>query len=140
MTSSAIQFAQLLRRFAKLIEQRSLDEVEQVLLALEGSTSLPARPREASPQRRPKTANPSLGTDEIMRRLAEAPNREAGASLLRELNLSKRELLDVARHRSVHIMKDDSLRRIEEKLVEAFIGSKLNSLAIRGSSDEKLTE
>jgi hypothetical protein len=75
-----------------------------------------------------------------MRRLAEAPNREAGASLLRELSLSKRELLDLARHRSLHIMKDDSLRRIEEKLVEAVIGSKLNSLAIRGSSDEKLTE
>jgi hypothetical protein len=140
MTSQAIQFAHLLRRLAKLIEQRGFDEVEQVLLALEGSTSMPARSRETSPQRRPAGAKSSLGTDEIMRRLAEAPNREAGASLLRELSLSKRELLDLARHRSLHIMKDDSLRRIEEKLVEAVIGSKLNSLAIRGSSDEKLTE
>jgi hypothetical protein len=140
MTSQAIQFAHLLRRLAKLIEQRGFDEVEQVLLALEGSTSMPARSRETSTQRRPAGAKSSLGTDEIMRRLAEAPNREAGASLLRELSLSKRELLDLARHRSLHIMKDDSLRRIEEKLVEAVIGSKLNSLAIRGSSDEKLTE
>jgi hypothetical protein len=138
MTSQSLQFAQILRRLAKLIERMDLDEVQELLHTLEG-TNPSEKSREISLRRRATASKPQLhiGASEIMNRLQTAPDREAGALLLRELSLSKRDLLDLARNRSVHITKEDSLRRIEEKLVEAIIGSKLNSQAIRGKPDEK---
>jgi hypothetical protein len=137
MTPQSIQFAQILRQLAKLVERMSLDELQYLLKTLE-DTNPSAKLREALPQRRAKGSKSQLhmGTDEIMNRLQTAPDREAGSLLLRELSLSKRDLLDLARNRSVHITKEDSLRRIEEKLVEAIIGSKLNSQAIRGTPGE----
>jgi hypothetical protein len=137
MAAQSLQFAQILRRFAKLLERMELDEIERVLQALEAGAPF-EKSRDAQPSRGIRGQKPKLhlGKDEIMDRLQQAPDREAGASLLRELSLSKRDLLDLARNRSVHIMKEDSLRRIEEKLVEAIIGSKLNSQAIRGTPEE----
>jgi hypothetical protein len=138
MTSQSLQFAQILRRLAKLVERMDFDEMQQLLQTLEGTASS-EKSREASLQARQKVSGPQLHLekDEILNRLQTSPDREAGSQLLRELRLSKRDLLDLARDRSVHITKEDSLRRIEEKLVEAIIGSKLNSQAIRGTSDER---
>lgn len=131
MTSDSFQIAQILRRLAKIVEGMDPSEIQEFLHSLEVQNPS-AKSRDT--ERRPKSGKSQLhvGTNEILSRLQTAPDRETGASLLRELSLTKRDLLDLARSRSVHITKEDSLRRIEEKLVEAIIGSKLNSQAIRG--------
>lgn len=138
MTTEAFLLAQILRRLAKKVEGMDSNEMHKFLRDLDVKNPS-EKSREVSSERRAKGGKSQLyvGTNEILNRLQTAPDREAGAMLLRELSLSKRDLLELARTRSVHITKEDSLRRIEEKLVEAIIGSKLNSQAIRGKSDEK---
>lgn len=141
MTTQSTQFASLLRHFARLIERRETGELEKLLDTLE-DVGL-SKTRDSSTERKPKSSKSEVGPSksrEIIELLQSAPDRESGASLLRGLSLTKRELTDLARNRSVHVTKEDNLRRIEEKLIEAIIGSKLNSQAIRGNSKTDLIQ
>jgi hypothetical protein len=61
----------------------------------------------------PKEAESLL--DELMK----SATREAASDILDKLDLTRKEL-------------DDNVKRIKEKLIEAIVGSRLNSLAIRG--------
>jgi membrane-bound lytic murein transglycosylase B len=70
--------------------------------------------------------------EEVARLLQEAKTREEGAEILKSLRLSRGTLAAIARARSIHLAKEDKLSRIEEKLIEGFIGSRLSSQAIRG--------
>ena len=64
--------------------------------------------------------------------MTQSPTREAASEILDKLDFNRKELEALARSRSVHVLKDDNVRRIKDKLIEAIVGSKLNSLAIRG--------
>ena len=68
----------------------------------------------------------------ILEQLQKATDREMAFKILDNPDLTRIELVDLARLQSVHVTKDDSVSRIKEKLVEMAIGSRLNSLAIRG--------
>jgi uncharacterized membrane protein YgaE (UPF0421/DUF939 family) len=68
----------------------------------------------------------------VLNRLNEFATRDEGARLLDKLDLSRKELERIARLRNIHFTKDDNVPRIKEKLVEAIIGSRLSSRAIRG--------
>jgi hypothetical protein len=136
MTTESLLFAQILRRLAKKVEGMDSAEMHEFLRDFDVKNT-PRKSRETSfdPRLKGDKSQPYVEINEILSRLQTAPDRETGAMLLRELSLSRRHLLELARSRSVHITKEDSLRRIEEKLIEAIIGAKLNSQAIRGKSN-----
>jgi hypothetical protein len=57
---------------------------------------------------------------------------EAGFTILREAELTRSELERLSRSLDLPVTKQDSAGHLEEKVVEALIGSRLNSRAIRG--------
>lgn len=70
--------------------------------------------------------------DDIQRNLSAAESTEAGFKILDKVRLSRAELEKMARSLDLPVMKQDSVGRLEEKIVEALIGSRLNSRAVRG--------
>jgi hypothetical protein len=74
----------------------------------------------------------STEVENYLDQLTMAQTREAASEIIDKLNFTRKELEALARTRSVHVTKDDNVQRIKEKLVEAIVGSRLNSLAIRG--------
>lgn len=65
-------------------------------------------------------------------KLSEFKTRQEGAAFLEDLALSRKELEALAKMRNIHVIKDDNVAKIKEKLIENIIGARLSSTAIRG--------
>lgn len=76
-------------------------------------------------------------TEEEIRRIIDhlqnALTTEDGISILREATLSRTILEKIVRSLDMPVMKQDSVSRLEEKVIEGLVGSRLNSRAVRGS-------
>jgi len=68
----------------------------------------------------------------IIEALSALTDRNAGYELLDKEDLTKRELVDLAKIRDIHILKTDNVGKVREKIVEVIIGSQLASKAIQG--------
>lgn len=68
----------------------------------------------------------------IIEALSALTDRTAGYELLDKEDLTKRELVDLAKIRDIHILKTDNVGKVREKIVEVIIGSQLASKAIQG--------
>ena len=70
---------------------------------------------------------------EIAQKLNTAESRESAASLLASINEPRRKdfLLLLAKSCGVRVESKDNIARIEQKLIETVVGSKLDSEAIR---------
>ncbi len=70
---------------------------------------------------------------EIGQKLSTAESRESAASLLASINQPRRRdfLLLLAKSCGVRVESKDSIARIEQKLIENVVGSRLDSEAIR---------
>ncbi|WHA41921.1 hypothetical protein [Agrobacterium larrymoorei] len=87
-------------------------------------------------KRKKSQSPPSKGLEELRNILSELQNanaRDVGTRVLKNHKLIKADLIALAKLADVHIMKNDTVSRLEEKLVETLIGSRLNSQAIRGT-------
>jgi hypothetical protein len=132
--SETRRISELLRALADAVEQ-SPSMLKEFLEDF--SERFPAaRPASIREQKIGRTDAEKRKAEEIIVVLQSSKTRDEARSRLQKYKLSRRELVEVARSRSVHITKDDSLSRIEEKLVEAVLGSRLNSEAIRGTRNE----
>lgn len=137
MAVAGLAFAKILRRLADAVQEMDTAELTRFM------ESLPA-PKGRSTSRDPKAAALSHSgggavreqlVQRVLSELQTATSREEAFSTLRGVALSRRELMEAARARDVYVTKTDGVSRLEEKLVEATIGSKLNSQAIRGVSE-----
>lgn len=138
MKTEAAKLADLLRRFADAIE--TLDES-----GIRSLLNNPAAIRQAvsKPKRASKTAARKIDTqvlNDALSQLQAAATRLEGATLLETLKLNRSELVALAKAGNVHVMSEDTVKRLEEKLVESLIGSRLNSQAIRGTSQRPADE
>lgn len=70
---------------------------------------------------------------ELERELDKSSSRENAMELLLSRSLSRQDLVALGKKRSAHITKQDQVSHIREKLVEAFVGARLSSNAIRGN-------
>jgi hypothetical protein len=124
--------ARILRKIANAIEQSNVADWNDFDIELKQSKSHSKLPRGYETQ---STTNADIRPKEVedlLELLAKAPTREAASEILEKLDFTRKELVALARPRSVHVTKDDNVQRIKEKLIEAIVGSRLNSLAIRG--------
>lgn len=125
--------AKFLRNLASAVEGLNDNELGLFLSNLERKdfASREASPLRDDVKRRHAKVDP-LALEKALRELAELSTRSEGAELLDRMELSRKELEWMAKRRNVHVIKDDTVSKIKEKLVEMVIGSRLSSRAIRG--------
>lgn len=134
MERSASDTSKLLRVIADLVETMSAKELKALTAELRGRAPKAVRASGTLSIGIPIARFGPADAEDIASRIEKAANRADGEQILREASLNKRDLTYLARSRSVHVTKEDNVARIEEKLVEALIGSRLSSDAIRGTS------
>jgi hypothetical protein len=135
MTSTeARKLAELLHAMATAVENSREPELKEFTRALNRYLNANRYPDKADKPRRGAVRQPQIM--DLLAQLQTLRNREEAATILRRHKLTRRELLEMARSRSVHVAKEDNISRIEEKLVEAIVGSRLSSEAIRGRPTE----
>lgn len=127
------EIARLLRAFAELIDRSSAADMESLLsgrasLQILGSSEHDKRTHAIT--RRPLAANRDMR--ETVELLQSLESRDEGIALLKNSNLSKKDLESAARLMDLPVIRDDDSERLMQKLVESSIGARLNSRAIRG--------
>ena len=122
-----VETARLLRALAALIEKSSPDEIASLL---KGQASLSHTKKVGA--ERPDADAILLDMRRLAEKLQSLNSREEGQSLLSSMSLPRRNLEGLGRLLGVPILKTDNVSRLSEKIIESTIGSRLNSVAIRG--------
>jgi len=133
-----IKLARLLRAFAQIVESSTEDELKALeRLSISEILSAGGASKRPSTVKLRRSPRPSESGDftKLIESIRYLPSREAGVSLIERENLDKRSLERIARHLDLPVLREDSSRRLVQKIVEAIIGSRLNSEAIRGDSN-----
>jgi len=124
--------AHILRKIADAIEKSNVAEWEDFDVTLRPKKRNPKLIGGRGSRSKSKVYISPLEVENILEELKKASTREAALEVLERLSFTRKELEALVRPLTVHVTKDDSVQRIKEKLVEAVVGSRLNSLAIRG--------
>ena len=123
-----------IRQFASAVRELNEAELDSFLLELESASQSKRLESKRELTTLPKIKTEPLDVHRVTSRITASASRDEGAAFLAELRLPRRELVVIARRSDVHVTKEDTVGDIELKLVEALIGSRLNSRAIRGDS------
>jgi uncharacterized protein YjiS (DUF1127 family) len=136
------ELANLLRAIADWIEQSPSAEVEEFLadgqiprLSRFGSQRVnrDSRLRQGSAKKKGAARIDQDELSELPDRLRKLVSREEGMDLLDSLGLTRKDLERLARYMDLPVLREDDAARLRSKIVEASIGSRLNSQAIRGA-------
>jgi hypothetical protein len=133
--------AKMLHLLAECIDRSSASDLEALLA---GQMSLSVLNEQLEEIRRPSQGrrNPTAVKQvsptkkqllAIASQLSDLGSREEGLHLLQSLELNKRDLEQLARTMDLPVPREDDIGRLRDKIVEASIGSRLNSQAIRGA-------
>lgn len=117
------------RSFARILASFLRSASDEDLLALERNEARIVVQRLTAPQVKREIA--SVDSALIVTRLTAAETREDGLAILSELAPIKAQLLAVAASLDLTVPKTDTIERLRDRLVEATIGFKLRSEAIR---------
>jgi hypothetical protein len=129
------KLAKLLRALAQIVESSTDDELDS--FARSSMSALVAAgesPKKTKKQRVEPTTLGPVDISEIVESIRCLSSREAGVSLLEHRELNKRSLEQLARHLDVPVLREDNSKRLIQKIVEATVGPRLNSEAIRGEA------
>jgi hypothetical protein len=121
----------VLRIITKMISTMSQEDLE-ALGSGKARLTITRSSTEQSELRLDRTKGGAVDFDKLRSELGAMQSTEAGFEILDEARLTRAELERMARSLDLPVMKQDSIRRLEEKLIEALIGSRLNSRAVRG--------
>ncbi|HUB08005.1 MAG TPA: hypothetical protein VMB50_13425 [Myxococcales bacterium] len=128
------RLARLLRALADLVDKFPPEKIAELAsgqLSLVASAAVSAK----VDKRRARPPAPSEATlRELAERLRSLSSRAEGDKVLADASLSKRDLERLARAMSLPVTRNDNGDRLREKVIEASIGSRLISSAIRGGS------
>ncbi|MCG6494815.1 hypothetical protein [Kitasatospora sp. A2-31] len=105
---------------------------EQVEDLLSGRSRIALVKRQV--QREVKTLEDPAGVDydQLREDLSGAPSRESGEEYLESKKLGRSGLLALARSLDIPVRKGDNMKTLKEGIIEATIGYRLRSGAIRG--------
>lgn len=127
---SAPEIANLLRAIADLIERNNSPEIAVITAAMGQGSSKQRGKKSAGPVKVKETSSPDLAA--LATFILESSDRAEAKQILERENLTRRELMKLGQTHNVHIVKEDTIDLIEDKIVEALVGSRLSSKAIRG--------
>lgn len=126
----ADKLASALRSLIRALDGLDDEQIRKAVASL--TSNKPARDRTKKAVVKTLRSKPDASLlDELADALRSASSREQGYDILKRGDLTKRELALLARRTSVHVVKEDTIGAIEEKLIETLVGSRLNSLAIQ---------
>ncbi len=127
------QVARLLRALATLVEASGPEEVAS-LLEGQGALSKGRRRYTSEEARLPLESATQLPPDlpKLAESLQSLKSRDEGLYVLSSASLTRKELEGLGRLLGTPILKTDNMERLAEKIIEASIGSRLTSEAIRG--------
>jgi hypothetical protein len=130
--------AKLLRIIAEIVERNSAADLDDIiggranLVISRPSNTTAHREGEHSRDLEKRRQPGSRDVGGVAAQLRDLGSREAGFALLTKLHLSKRELETLARLMDLPVVREDDTEQLRRKIVEASIGARLNSQAIRG--------
>ena len=127
------RFATLLMDVAKQVRQLT-DEEFSAILSSRGRLKLVVE-QDDKPRKSRKKTVAETDLRALADRLAKLDSREAGLDALNETISTKTDVLRLARLLDVHPQKGDTAKHIKEKLVEATVGFRLRSAAVRGTGE-----
>ena len=128
MSHPAFLAATALKRVAAALERLSIDEVSR-LSDPNCEIEIKVIRRRAKEEPLPEALQ---NINELVAKLTAFPSR-ADASQFMEANFETRKTLDqIARHLDVPVLKQDKLEVLREKVIEATVGARLRSEAIKG--------
>jgi hypothetical protein len=129
--SAGMQVARLLRALAALVEKSDPDEVAAFLRSRVTVLSSGVEWHAQKGTFARATAPPDL--PKLAQQLRALNSRDEGHALLSSASLTRRELEKLGRLVETPILKTDNMERLAERIIEASIGSRLSSAAIRGN-------
>ena len=132
MTMDRIKLARVLKQLAEIVEAMSDAEINDFFSAIQSRQG--DRPKKVRIPKREKSE--PMDFNLLIEKLRALQSREAALKMLEEVRLTRRGLVGLAKQTHVHVTKEDTVAAIEEKLVESLVGSRLNSLAIRGEASK----
>jgi len=134
------RLARLLRALADRLEDSSTEEIDEFLRSqttlrqwtaeLRSNRLVREKPRFSQTKKDTVTKRELM---ELRDRLCALVSRDEGLNLLYSAKLSKKDLEQLARIMDLPVLREDDADRLRHKIVEASIGSELNSRAIRGT-------
>ncbi|MES2190660.1 MAG: hypothetical protein V4454_11085 [Pseudomonadota bacterium] len=118
---------QVLKKFVQALERLSESDASRLCdPAFDIEVKLVAK-------RKKQVATVSINTEELLRKLQAADSRDiAHTLLLTEATQTRSALEPIARALDIPINKQDKLEVLRDRIVEATVGSRLRSLAIKG--------
>lgn len=118
----------LLRIVADLLDRVSPDDMDALL---DGRSRLEVSGRVTQPKsHRPKEK--IANTSAVIDLLRDAQTRERATAVLEAEGITKVMLEAVARELDLPVLRSDTVDRLRQKIVEAAVGYRINSEAIRG--------
>jgi hypothetical protein len=124
--SSSVDILQQLATFLRSLTPEEAEDLAQGRTRL----TLASRP----PKRAASRELPSEQVPEVIRELSRLSTREEGAAYLREVVPTRTNLAQVAVAMDIPVPKADTVSKLRERIVEAAIGYRLRSDAIRGTN------
>lgn len=127
---SSREIANLLRAIADVIERSNVSDIESLTEAMSrGGRNQRAKTSSGSGKQKDNAAADFSG---LAARIIDSRDREEAKQIIEREGLTRKELTQLGQAHNVHIVKEDKVDLIETKIVEALVGSRLNSKAIRG--------
>lgn len=131
MTASTDISIEILKQVSSLLRRLTPEDLED-LIAGRARLTCEAMPKKGVPR---KTATQNVPDPEEVRTVLEAfDSREEGLSYLNDLGLNREKLRSLASAFDLPVPRSDTVDKIKGRLVEATIGYRISSEAIRGSS------
>ncbi len=127
--------SKLLRALADAVEALSDDEVEE-LLSRNGVGPLLSRGRSWPASPKDEKQRPKEAAEALMNSLKSVTSRDAAAAVLEREHPTRAVLVEAAKIRNVHVLKQDTVDVLRIKLIENVVGSRLDSAAIRGDGGD----
>jgi len=129
MSHSAFLAASAIRRVAKALERMTEDELSRLT---DPNCEIEIRViRRRSKEEAP--AGAALDLNEIVTKLTMLPSRGDASTFLESTFETKRTLDQIARHLDVPVLKQDKVETLRDKIIEATVGARLRSEAIKGT-------
>jgi hypothetical protein len=126
----------LLSQVASLVKKMSDDDLNELM---EGKITIDlvrkAESKKGLSNRDKKPLMEKGAIEVLVSQLRTIDEREKGLALLQESSPNKPSLERIARYIDIPISQQDNMETLREKIIEATIGFRLRSIAIKGKSE-----
>lgn len=124
---------EILKQVAALLRRLTPEEIESLI---SGQAKLVCEPSVKRGQTKKAPALEVPDVEEIRATLSGMDSREIGYSYLEELGLNREKLRHLASALDLPMPRSDTVEKVKDRIIEATIGYRLRSEAIRGNGPE----